>query len=245
MNSPNVNVKQDIDVNGFAIVQDVLSNSTVDRFIQLTEEARRRNRSENVSNSSGTYGLRNLVDVIPETAEFARDHNVPEIVHSVLGPAASMVRATLFDKTPGANWGVFWHQDLSVAVKQKHDVEGYSAWTRKAGVACVQPPTRIMEGMLAVRLHLDDCHADNGALKVLPGTHRTDRLNASDVSELQESTQSVTCEVAAGGAVLMRPLLLHASSPMKTLTSRRVIHLEFANESLTPPLEWAYEIRCT
>ena len=228
---------------GYAVVPDVLSPAAVAQLIALTERARTTAQAESVRNSSGTYGLRNLVDVIPEVADLAAAACVRSVVDPILGSGAFMVRATLFDKTPGANWGVFWHQDLSIAVRQKHELPGYSAWTRKAGVPCVQPPVSIMRQMLAVRLHLDDCHSGCGALKVLPGSHLSDRLDSTAVNSLEQATPAVTCEVPAGGAVLMRPLLLHASSPMENATSRRVIHFEFASVDLPPPLEWAYQIR--
>jgi ectoine hydroxylase-related dioxygenase (phytanoyl-CoA dioxygenase family) len=150
----------------------------------------------------------------------------------------------LFDKTNGANWGVFWHQDLSIAVKSRYPHEGYRNWTYKAGIHCVQPPAEIMSRILAVRLHLDDCSAENGALKVLPGSHRSERLTTDRIEQFTGRTAEVICEVPAGGALLMNPLLLHSSSPMNRPGHRRVIHLEFAAEELPAPLEWRYRIQC-
>ena len=230
---------------GFVVVPQCLDGDVVARLVHLTELARARiEAAESVSNSSGVYALRNLVDVVPEVAELTSNLNVAELVEAVLGTRAFMVRSTLFDKTDGANWGVFWHQDLSIAVKERHDVDGFHAWTRKAGVQCVQPPLEIMSGILAFRLHLDDCFAANGALKVLPGSHRSDNVTADRIEELSSSVNEVICEVPAGGAVLMSPLLLHASSPMINPGHRRVIHLEFTAEELPEPLEWRYRIQC-
>lgn len=229
---------------GFAIVPDVLDHQVVDRYRNVVTAARSRDSAANVANSSGTYGLRNLTDIAPEIAELVCLPNVVRLVETVVGTGAFMTRATLFDKTAGANWGVFWHQDLSIAVRKRHDVEGYTAWTCKAGVPCVQPPPELMSRVLAVRLHLDDCTAENGALRVLPGTHRCDRLSTEAVEAQQRQVEEVLCEVPSGGAVLMRPLLLHASSPMENPTSRRVIHFEFANFDLPSPLEWRYRIPC-
>ena len=233
-----------LDSDGFAIIPSLLDRHTIQRLSALVDAARNQDNTENVANSSGTYGLRNLTDVVPEIAELVRHPAVCALVSSVLGSQPFMIRATLFDKTPGANWGVFWHQDLSIAVAQRHEVAGFSAWTRKAGVQCVQPPVELMEQVLAVRLHLDDCTAENGALKVLPGTHRLTRLATSAVAAQQQKTAEVVCEVPAGGALLMRPLLLHASSPMEVETSRRVIHFEFASCELPEPLCWRYRIPC-
>lgn len=233
-----------IEEHGFAIRENILNAATVAWCCELIEAARHNDHSENVTNSSGTYGLRNLTDVVPQVADIVRLPAVADLVESVAGQGAFMVRATLFDKTPGANWGVFWHQDLSIAVEEKHDVEGFIAWTRKAGVACVQPPVELMQQVLAVRLHLDDCTADNGPLKVLPGTHRLARMSTAEAERQQQQVSEVVCEVSAGGALLMRPLLLHASSPMEVVSSRRVIHFEFANFELPSPLSWKYRIPC-
>ena len=118
---------------GFAVLEKCLSAETVARFVELTELARKSRDSESaVANSAGVYALRNLTDVVPETTELVRNPAVREIVETILGSNAFLIRSTLFDKTDGANWGVFWHQDLSIAVEQRHDVDGFHAWTRKA-----------------------------------------------------------------------------------------------------------------
>ena len=227
---------------GYVICEQVLSAATVERFRKLVDNIRRADNVQNVANSSGTYGLRNLTDVMPQASELLREPKLVSLVQSVLGADAFMTRATLFDKTPGANWGVFWHQDLSIAVQQKHDVPGFNAWTRKAGIDCVQPPLELMSRVLAVRLHLDDCHELNGALRVLPGTHNMRRMDSDEIEQQRESVSEVVCAAAAGDGLLMKPLLLHASSPMSVEASRRVVHFEFAALDLPHPLEWKYRL---
>ena len=92
--------------------------------------------------------------------------------------------------------------------------------------------------MLTVRLHLDDADADNGALRVLAGTHRLGRLSAESIAECRETHTEVLCAAKAGDALLMRPLLLHASARSTSERRRRVLHIEFAGFNLPPPLEW-------
>jgi ectoine hydroxylase-related dioxygenase (phytanoyl-CoA dioxygenase family) len=118
-----------------------------------------------------------------------------------------------------------WHQDLTISVSAKLDVPEYGPWTKKAGVWHVQPPASVSERMLSVRIHLDDCSESNGALRVLPGTHRLGRLNAVQIAEQQRMSASVTCVVDVGGVLLMRPLLLHASSAASESIHRRVFIL--------------------
>lgn len=39
---------------------------------------------------------------------------------------ARPVRALLFDKTQDMNWALGWHQDRTIAVRERIDVPGYS-----------------------------------------------------------------------------------------------------------------------
>lgn len=221
--------------NGYAIVPDVISSDTVAQLIAALEQT---SEGHDAKQRGGVPGVRNLLARVPAVRVLAQSHAMRALVAPTLGPAAFAVRGILFDKTPGANWNVVWHQDLSIAVRERRDVPGFGPWSEKAGVTHVQPPVGILERMLAVRLHLDDCDARNGPLRVLPGSHTVGRLNAGDIARRREQTPEVVCPVPAGGALLMRPLLLHASSDALDPRHRRVIHLEFAAEDLPDGLEW-------
>jgi len=124
-------------------------------------------------------------------------------------------------------------------VKQRIDVSGYGPWSIKEGVPHVQPPIEILETMVTVRLHLDDCDESNGPLRVIPGSHRTGRRDAADIVKSRANQKEVICSMQAGDALLMRPLLLHASSEASAPAHRRVVHLEYSTGSLASGLEWA------
>jgi ectoine hydroxylase-related dioxygenase (phytanoyl-CoA dioxygenase family) len=194
-----------------------------------------------VRRRSGVYAIRNLLTLSPAIQDLAHDDKVLRVVRDILGPDARAVKATLFDKTPAANWRVPWHQDLTISVNTRISHKGYGPWTTKAGVTHVQPPVEILERMLAVRIHLDDCAADNGALRVLPGTHHRGRLSSSEIAVIRRNIKPVICAAPSGGAVLMRPLILHASSPSSTPGHRRVIHFDFAAIDLPSGLSWCTE----
>jgi ectoine hydroxylase-related dioxygenase (phytanoyl-CoA dioxygenase family) len=184
-----------------------------------------------------TYAIRNLLDV-PAVRALVASAEVRALVEPLLGPDAFAVRSILFDKTPAANWRVPWHQDLTIAVQARRDVPGYGPWSRKAGVPHVQPPVAILERMLTVRLHLDTCDAANGPLRVLAGSHRAGCLSRDAMRRWRDTVPAITCEVPRGGALLVRPLLLHASSPATQPGHRRVVHLEFAAAPLPGGLRW-------
>jgi ectoine hydroxylase-related dioxygenase (phytanoyl-CoA dioxygenase family) len=175
---------------------------------------------------------------IPAIADLACSSAVRSLVEPVLGPNCFAVRGILFDKTPSANWKVPWHQDVSIAVKERLEVEGFGPWSIKDGVTHVQPPVAILEQMLTVRLHMDDCFASNGPLRVLPGSHVLAKLSPSQVAALRDSIPAVHCVAPSGSALVMRPLILHASSVATSPAHRRVVHIEYSACELPCGLEW-------
>lgn len=183
-------------------------------------------------------GVRNLFERSPAVRALATSSAVRSVAEAVLGPHCFAVRAILFDKTSTANWKVVWHQDLTIAVRERATVWGFGPWSEKDGVAHVQPPESLLERMLAVRLHLDDCGADNGPVRVLPGSHRVGRLSAAAIAHWRGAREDVACLADRGAILAFRPLLLHASSPATVAEHRRVVHIEFAVDELPEPLAW-------
>ncbi|HLL13620.1 MAG TPA: phytanoyl-CoA dioxygenase family protein [Pyrinomonadaceae bacterium] len=228
---------------GFAVVPGVIDEAQIARALSALERAQhsagvRRRRG-------GAYAIRNLLDAVPELGELIDAACLRPLAARVLGAQPFVVRSILFDKTPEANWKVAWHQDLSIAVRARRDAEGFGGWSEKAGVAHVQPPAEILERMLTVRLHLDASEEANAPLRVVPGSHLRGRLSAEEIARVRKHAAVVSCLVPRGGALLMRPLLLHASSASRNPERhRRVVHLEFAAGELPAGLEWSSGAKC-
>lgn len=173
-------------------------------------------------------------------AEFARAPKVMSLISRHIGDKPRVVRAILFDKTAESNWLVPWHQDLTIVVENRADVPGYGPWSIKDGRHHVQPPMQVMEQMLTLRLHLDDCDESNGTLQVIAGSHFHRRLDAGAIQDWRGRSAVTLCTAKAGDALLMRPLLLHASSRVTMPDRRRrVLHIEYAAGELDVPLRWA------
>lgn len=221
-----------IDRDGFAILPPLLESSLLDEVCAALSDAP-------APGERGVYARRDVLG-IPQVQQVC-DGVLGDIARQVLGDGARPVRGLLFDKVPGANWKVPWHQDISIAVRERHEVEGFGPWSVKDGVPHVQPPAQVLEAMLTLRLHLDACPKENGPLRVLPGSHRSGRLGASEIQEWRLGVEERACEVERGGLLLMKPLLLHASSASESPSHRRVLHIEWAARELPDPLRWFYE----
>jgi hypothetical protein len=221
---------------GYAIVPSVIDDRRIALLLSALQDLEKGPGVR--TKRAKTYAVRNLMENVPEVRRLALSPEIRTSVVPVLGEGARAVRAILFDKTPEANWKVAWHQDLSIAVRARAEVPGYGPWSEKAGVVHVQPPAQVLENMVTVRLHLDDCGPENGPLQVLPGSHAHGVLSPPEIERWRASVEPVNCNVARGGVVLMRPLLLHASASATQPGHRRVIHLEYAAASLPAGLEW-------
>lgn len=174
----------------------------------------------------------------PLVRELATLGALGQLARQAIGNRARAVRVLFFDKQPGTNWKVPWHQDLTIAVATRAEVAGYTAWSEKSEIPHVQPPASVLEQMVAVRLHLDPCGVDNGPLRISPGTHVFGRLPKRDIESIVQRHGAITLTAAQGDAILMRPLCLHASSTAKEPSHRRVLHIEYATAQLAPPLDW-------
>lgn len=223
-----------IDADGYAIQEGVLAKPVIEGLIDAFE---RHQDGERLIRNGKVFAVRNLLD-LPEIRKLAESAPVRQLAEVVLGEVAFPVRGILFDKVPEANWKVPWHQDVTIAVREREDVEGFGPWSTKAGILHVQPPAEVLARMISIRLHLDACDESNGALRVIPGSHRAGRMAETEIPSIVAKSQIRTCAVGRGDALLMRPLLLHASFPSQEPTHRRVIHLDFACEPLPSPLKW-------
>jgi ectoine hydroxylase-related dioxygenase (phytanoyl-CoA dioxygenase family) len=227
-----------LNCDGFALIDRILSPEWAHALIEAVGSIRhgpaRREREGRI------YALRNLL-ALPAVRNLSESPAIRALVEPVLGPDARIVRGLLFDKMPSANWKVAWHQDRSICVTERIEVPGYGPWSNKAGVVHVQPPVAVLENMLTLRLSLDTCGLDNGPLRVLPGSHAHGILSEQQIAVLRAQRHPVACTLEAGGALLMRPLLLHSSSAAITPGHRRVIHLEFAAGDLAGGLRWCDE----
>ena len=148
------------------------------------------------------------------------------------------VLCTYFEKSGEKIWLVPVHQDLSIPVAERIEHELLQGWSRKDGMWFVQPPVDVTSRMLALRLHLDDCYADDGPLKVVPGSHAAGRMTDGAALRLRESCGEQMCCVTRGGVLALRPLLLHASSKSRGTSRRRVLHFLFGPAELPFGLSW-------
>lgn len=225
---------QELAAQGFAIIPQLFSPPEVAALLRCIESAPA--AGPNFRRSQDVFAIRNLLGEIPELLPLLTTPKLREVLAGLFPAGCHLTKAIYFDKPAGSNWLVAWHQDLMINVDRRADLPGFGPWTAKADWVAVQPPVEVLENTVTLRVHLDDCDATNGALKVVSGSHRQGVVPPEAIAS--QATTPLVCAVPAGGVMLMKPLLLHASNRSTSVRPRRVIHLEFSSEELSAGLAW-------
>ena len=220
-----------LEFKGFGILNHVYSKRDVKKLKTKFDAYIKQHTPES------TFGVREVLLKLPELKPILFNKNFKKLIKSI-DKDAFLTKAIYFDKSPKDNWYVTWHQDVPINVREKKETKGFGSWTNKKGVVSVRPPENISKNTFSMRIHLDDTTFKNGALKVIPGSHKK-QLTTEEIKLISANSIPFISEVGSGGVQLLKPLLLHASSESKVQRRRRVIHLEFSSLALPNGLEYA------
>jgi len=218
------------DSDGFALVPAVMARAVCDQAatqIALADPAR--------------GGTRCLL-AQPWCAALARQLRAHPALAACLPADHVAVQCNYFEKSADRNWLVPIHQDLSIPVAGRVDEPLLRGWSEKEGTQFVQAPLPVLEQLVALRLHLDDCGAADGPLRVVPGSHRRGIIAQHDAAAARAAGQEMEITAQAGDVLALRPLLLHASSKGSGGSRRRVLHMVFGPRALPHGLAWAVAV---
>jgi hypothetical protein len=216
--------RKDIDERGFAILANVFSQPEMEQLAGDVARSSLRRSKAGIRHALQHHAIH----------EMATGPKLLGLARSILSPDAFPFKATLFDKSARTNWLVVWHQDTALPIRVRHQAEGWGPWSVKDGVIYAHAPATALNRVLALRVHLDDSGADNGPLRVLPGTHTRGVLTDEEIEEVEKISALVDCLVPQGGVLAMKPLIVHASSKSESSTPRRVVHIEYCTCNAFP-----------
>ncbi len=225
-------MRSELEENGYTIREEVYSKEEVGQILKLIAD----NKIEQ------KFGVREFLIDHPEIAQKVFTERMLAIVKEISPACDKSIKSIYFDKPPSANWLVNWHQDLTINVEGSEDIEGYSNWRVQADRTIVQPDVQLLESTFTIRIHLDDCKKDNGALRVIEKSHTLGVIEINEWVKIKHGVEKI-CEVRKGGVVIMKPLILHSSKRTENQEIRRVIHVEFTANELPPGLKWKEEVK--
>ncbi len=221
--------------NGFTVIHSVFSDEEIESMCEIIQ--RIDTSKETFRKSDDLFAIRQFLKEIPEIKGLVFNDAVTRIIKGIFGEKYVAVKSIYFDKPETSNWYVAYHQDLTISVDKKLELENFGPWTTKQNQFAVQPPLDILENIYTIRIHLDDSDEHNGALKVVPGSHAKGIYRPETIDWTIETEE--ICSVEKGGIMIMKPLLLHGSNRTINGNRRRVIHIEFSDRELPEELNWS------
>lgn len=230
--------KSAIETNGFAIIENVFTEEQIQKICKTIESTS--GSGDTFRRSGGLFAIRQFLKELPDIQSLIFTDAFKNLIIQLFGNDYFVVKSIYFDKPEKSNWFVAYHQDLTISVDRRVELSNYINWTVKQGQFAVQPPIKVLQNVFTVRIHLDDTDQNNGALKVVPGSHLNEIYRPEDIDWKKETETS--CSVPSGGVMIMKPLLLHSSGRTTNNNKRRVIHIEFSNQELPEGLQWAEKI---
>ncbi len=227
--------QHDILNKGFTSIDDVFTSTEINSLALEIEKADKSNAT--FRKTDDLFAIRQFLKEVPAVSQIVFHNRLTEIIKDIFGEGYFVVKSIYFDKPEKSNWFVAWHQDLTISVDRKIDIEGYGPWTVKQNQFAVQPPLNVLEDNFTIRIHLDDTNENNGALKVIPGSHLKGEYRPETIDWSNEIEH--TCCVKSGGIMIMKPLLLHSSNRTTDNRKRRVVHIEFSRTQLPAEIGWS------
>ncbi len=227
--------QSEIEQLGFTTINGIYSDQEVEAIIETINRVE--TSRDTFRKSKDLFAIRQFLNEIPEVKSIIFNEKLNEIVKHLFGQNYFVVKSIYFDKPETSNWYVAYHQDLTISVDKKVELENFGPWTTKQNQFAVQPPIEILENIFTIRIHLDETDENNGALRVIEKSHSKKIYRPETID--WELEKEITCNVKKGGAMIMKPLLLHSSSRTTNNKKRRVIHIEFSDIDLPNELKWA------
>ena len=222
-----------VDQDGFAFVRSVFNYSEITELISDLANTFKAHDTEAIRRSAEghVFAARNLLELWTKARTCWRQPRLIDALNQLLGCNCGLLRGLFFDKPPERTWSLPWHKDMTIAVRDNSLASRqYSKPTSKCGVPHIEAPVDVLNQMLTLRIFLDSASEENGALVVIPGSHRQGK------NIVEDDSHAKTLSGAAGDVLLIRPLVTHcsASSQSGTTQHRRVVHLEFSACSELP-----------
>jgi len=229
------NHKTEISDKGFTIINGVFSEEEINQIINVIDSIN--TSKETFRKSEDLFAIRQFLKEVPESRQFIFNDNIKKIINEIFEENYFVVKSIYFDKPKKSNWYVAYHQDLTISVDKKLDLNGFGPWTTKQNQFAVQPPINYLKNIFTIRIHLDDTDENNGALKVIPNSHSKE-IYRPETIDWNVETEEI-CSVNKGGIMIMKPLILHGSNRTTNNKKRRVIHIEFSNMELPEEINWS------
>jgi ectoine hydroxylase-related dioxygenase (phytanoyl-CoA dioxygenase family) len=196
-----------LDTTGYVVLDGFMSSPLLGELRTRVEELFAEEGTQAGAEFKQEAGSRRLANLIDKGDVFRRVLGMPELlayVGHVLGPEFKLSSANARSVNPHADDSQPLHADMAAIADEKGYWVCNTVWM------------------------LDDFTTDNGAIRVVPGSHRLGRLPQEVISDLkQPHPDEVLVTGKAGTVVVMNAHAWHGGTGNRTSAPRTALHLFF------------------
>lgn len=204
---------------GFVVLKNVFDELTLKNMRKLTDDIIKHGEKELEDPFSKYYmrhrtdqgALYDLFQRHPEYQEIAKNKNILDVISTVVGEDIFLYENSLVYKPKNKSNEVPWHQDF---INRPDEPIKYIAW-----------------------IAFDDVTIENGAMKVIPGSHKNGFLPWYHVPGETHHTRLklegidlenyIFVELNAGDVLIFNQLLLHSSDRIESEKPRRAYRISY------------------
>jgi ectoine hydroxylase-related dioxygenase (phytanoyl-CoA dioxygenase family) len=199
--------KRQLDTDGYLVLENLMGESLLDRVRRRVDELFEQEGDQAGSEfkqEPGSRRLANLVDKGELFEDVIQTPRVLECMEHVLGPRFKLSSLNVRSADPENGWAQPLHADSGALA----DDRGYwvcnSVWI------------------------LDDFTLENGATRLVPGSHRWGRIPQDVVTDLYAPhPQEMLLTGRAGTVVVMNAHMWHGGTANRTAAHRRAMHVYY------------------
>ena len=220
------NLHTQLDSNGSVVLNHIYTKREINRSSKILYDFRK----QNVDEGEAIFELESVLETLPDLKTLLINMNLKKIIES-LGEGYSLIRSAYFDNRVSKPEKTVWRQRRRLTFPVKIEGADYSNWQLEGDFFSAEPPARIMQDMVIVRIHLDDSDQNNGELKIFKGSH-SQILDHSAIKVITENGLPSNCGILAGGIQILKPFILQSETKRSRSKKNRIIELTFSSSDL-------------
>jgi len=221
---------EDLQQKGFALANGIYSAAETQQILELLKQNLKLNEIKET-------GLPLLFKYVPTIKNLLFNEKFNNLIDTITQEKVQLVNAIFYAQSPQTNFYTKPHQTITITVKKRQPVQGFSGWSTREGITTVMSPAHILQNMFSVRICLNHTNQQNGGLQVIPGSHKK-ILTIQERNFLIDNTLPINIDAQQGDCQILKPLILKAYHNKKSHQNTPVIQLDFCSKALPAPLSW-------
>jgi ectoine hydroxylase-related dioxygenase (phytanoyl-CoA dioxygenase family) len=209
--------RRDLDDLGYVVIERYMSPALLEEIRRRVDELFDEEGDSAGSEFKQEPGARRLANLIDKGEVFARCASMPEILEgtgAILGPEFKLSSLNVRSANPMSEDAQPLHCDMGAIPDERGYWVANTVWI------------------------LDEFTRDNGAIRVVPGTHRSGKLPQEVLADLRAPhPDEILVTAPAGTVVIMNAHCWHGGTANRTDKPRRAMH-SFYCRSDKPQQQW-------